>query len=301
MKQYIRLCYLCITILTISCQKPVKKQNAVTYPMKHYLEAAEYFRQVEKEAQTTGIARYPYIIEISRGSKKLTFIGTRHTRDITQQADSIDNAFQRLIPQIAFNEGGPDKRTYNSRNEAIRKNGETGQVKYLCDSLGIQMLDGDLDVATEATTLFKKHGRKKVLLYLAFERFLDPYIHNWIDTTKGLEESYQTKFVSYLQKNGVKLRNEEKQFAYIKQAYEDYFQRSFDIHSIPAEKFYFLNDGGELTEVGRSSKVVRDIHLLGRIEEAFKTYDKVFVVFGGAHAFVVEPALYQMMEKLAVR
>ena len=38
-------------------------------------------------------------------------------------------------------------------------------------------------------------------------------------------------------------------------------------------------------------------HLLRKIEEAFETYDRVFVVFGGAHAVAVEPALHQIMER----
>ncbi len=159
------------------------------------------------------------------------------------------------------------------------------------------MLNGDLNLASEVKALFEKHGRKNVLLYLAHERFLDLYIHSWIDTTAGLEKSYQKEFVDYLQNNGVKLRKEEKQFSYIKQAYQDYFKEPFNIKTIPTEKFYFLHDAGELTRIGRSSKVVRDIGLLKKIEEALESYDRVFVVFGGAHAFVLEPALHQVMEK----
>jgi hypothetical protein len=264
--------------------------------MRDYLEVGAYFNRADRETPN----RYPYIIELSRGSKRLTFIGTRHTRDITHQADSIDNAFRRLNPQIAFNEGGQLKRTYASRNEAIAKNGETGQLKYLCDSTGITMLDGDLDAGSEAKALFDKHGRKNVLLYLAYERFLDLYIHHYIDTTAGLEQSYRTEFVAYLQNNGVTLREEEKEFSYIRQAYQDFFREPLNLKTIQGEKFYFLSDGGELTRIGRSSKVVRDVHLLKQIEAAFQTHDRVFVVFGGAHAYAIEPALHQLMARQKV-
>ncbi|QHT68469.1 hypothetical protein GXP67_18385 [Rhodocytophaga rosea] len=300
MRQILRL-YFLLTILLYSCQQTDQKQEAAGYTMKNYLDIIAYNEQMEKNYQATGKAIYPYIIEISKGHKKLIFVGTRHTREITQQADSIDHTFWRLGPQVAFNEGGQVTQTYASRDEAIRKNAETGQLKYLCDSLGIQMQNGDLDVATEVNALFEKYGRAKVLLYLANERFFDLYVHNWIDTTAGLEKTYQKEFIEYLQNDGVVLKEEEKPFSYIQKVYQDFFNQPLNIYAIPAEKFYFLSDGGELTEIGRSSKVVRDVHLLGKIEEAFKTYDRVFVVFGGAHAFVVEPALHQIMEKQTTR
>ncbi len=280
-----------------ACRNPPKRQGIDAYTMRDYLWVADFWRKADEEFKVTGVSKSPYIIRISEGNKHLTFIGTAHTREITPQADSIDRAFRRLPPQIAFNEGGTDTKTYASRNEAISKNGETGQLKYLCDSIGIKMLDGDLDVASEVQALFEKHGRKNVLLYLAHERFLDLYIHNWIDTTAGLEKSYQKEFVDYLQRNAVALREEEKQFSFIKEAYQEYFKEPFNIKTIPTEKFYFLNDGGELTRIGRSSKVVRDIGLLDKIEQALTTYDRVLVVFGGAHAVAIEPALHEIMKK----
>ncbi len=71
------------------------------------------------------------------------------------------------------------------------------------------------------------------MLYLAHERFLDLYIHNWIDTAAGLEQSYQKQFADYLQRDGVALREEEKQFSYIKEAYQEYFREPFNSKAIP--------------------------------------------------------------------
>ncbi len=299
MKQTTKWYLLLFMLIFLSCAQNKKEQGVSEYKMKDYLEVAEYFEEADKVYQTTGVATFPYIIEMRKGNKQLTFVGTAHTRDITHQADSMEQAFYRLKPQIAFNEGGQVDagKTYSNRDEAIIEDGETGHLKYLSDSLGIEVLNGDLDLATEVHALFEKHDRKNVLLYLANERFFDLYTKNWIDTTAGLENAYQTEFIDYLQSGGVKLREEEKVYSYMQQAYQDNFDDDLNIYSIPTEKFYFLNDGGELTEIGRSSKVVRDIHLLRKVEEAFKTYDRVFVVFGGAHAVAVEPALHQIMEK----
>lgn len=283
-----------ISCILLSCSGADKRKELVQYEMRDYLQVAEHFDSVGWEG-------FPYIIEISKGDKQLTFVGALHTRELTHQADSKENAFYRLRPQIAFNEGGQIQadKTFRDRNEAIRKSGETGHLKFLCDEAGIKVMNGDLTVSEEAEQLFKLHGRKNVLLYLSNERFFDLYAKGWIDTTAGLEKTYQKDFIGYLQRNKVELREEEKQFSYIKKAYEDYFQKEFDVHTIPADRFYFLEDGGKLCETGRSSKVVRDINLLHKIEEAFKTSERVFVVFGGAHALAIEPALHQLMEKQA--
>ena len=149
-------------LIFLSCAQNKKEQGVSEYKMKDYLEVAEYFEEAEKVYQATSVANFPYIIEIKKGNKQLTFVGTAHTRDITHQADTMEQAFYRLKPQIAFNEGGQVDagKTYADRDEAIIEDGETGHLKYLSDSLGIEVLNGDLDLATEVHALFEKHDRK---------------------------------------------------------------------------------------------------------------------------------------------
>jgi hypothetical protein len=278
-------------IFLCSCREN-KVNQEFTYTTKDYLEVARLFRD--------SIKTFPQVIYLSNRQKSLVFIGTAHTNQVTHQADTIENIFNRFRPQIAFNEGGSvdSSRHYASRNEAIAKNAETGELKFLCDQQRISMVNGDLEDSTEWNELFKIHPRNDVYLYMCNERFLNLYANAWIDTTAGIEQTFQKEFINYYTTRGIKFTEEEKHFSHVKNVYKAFFHEDLNIHTIPAEKFYFLNDGGTLCALGRSSKTIRDKALISKIEKAFQQYDRVMVVFGGAHAVALEPALKQLMRNV---
>lgn len=285
-----QLVYFLSGLLIFSCNSSSKTD--MHYQTKNYLEVANILLSNPSD-------NFPLVINLKAGKKQLIFIGTAHTRDITKQADSIDYYFHKLDPQIAFNEGGQvDKeKHYKNRNEAINEDAEIGQLKYLCDQQNIEMVNGDLVTVEEFNELFKMYKREQVLLYTCCERFFALYKNNWIDTTKGIEVAYQKEFVQYLESENVILSNAEKKFSFMTKAYKNFFGTDLDINRIPTEKHDFLKDNGTLCEIGRSSKIVRDRHLLKTIEQALKKHDRIFVAFGGAHAIAIEPALRQIMKK----
>jgi hypothetical protein len=287
MKAYI---FFLIGLLGFACNSTTKK--AENYETRDYLEVAEIL-------QNNPTDHFPFVINLKAGKKHLIFIGSAHTREITQQADSIDYYFHLLQPQVAFNEGGQLSKDqhYSGRDEAIRADAEIGQLKYLCDKQNIDLLNGDLLTEGEFKELFKMHEKEEVLLYTACERFFNLYKNNWIDTTMGIEKAYQKEFIQYLESEKVVLSAKEKEYSYMTKAYKKFFGKDLDVHHIPVEKYDFLKDEGRLTEIGRSSKEVRDKHLLKTIEQALMKYDRVFVAFGGAHAKAIEPALIQIMKR----
>jgi hypothetical protein len=282
--------YFLVVLVSFACNSVPDKVEE--YQIKDYLEVA-------KILQKNPSGHFPLVFNLKAGKKHLIFIGTAHTREITQQADSIDYYFNVLQPQVAFNEGGQVSKDqhYGSRDEAIREDAEIGQLKYLCDKQNIALLNGDLLTEGEFKELFKIHDREDVLLYTACERFFSLYKNNWIDTTMGIEKAYQKEFIQYLESDNVVLSKTEKEYGYITKAYKKFFGTDLDVQHMPTEKHDFLKDAGRLTEIGRSSKTVRDKHLLKTIDEALRKYDRVFVAFGGAHSVAVEPALRQIMKK----
>lgn len=272
------------------CQTKSKTDDS--YQTKDYLEVAKFLERNPAD-------NFPFVLKLHSGKKQLIFIGSAHTREITKQADTIDFYFNQLQPQIAFNEGGQvakDKH-YPSRNDAIKVDAEIGQLKYLCDKQNIEMANGDLVTADEFNELFKIYNREEVLLYTCCERFFALYTNNWIDTTEGIEAAYKRDFVQYLESENVNLSSTEKEYSFMTKAYENFFGTEIDVYNIPTEKHDFLKDNGKLCEIGRSSKIVRDKHLLKTIEVALTKYDRIMVVFGGAHFVAVEPVLKQIMKK----
>ncbi|WP_169739288.1 hypothetical protein [Dyadobacter crusticola] len=94
----------------------------------------------------------PYIIDLKDDGKRLVFIGCDHVRNVHHpQFQLIEALFKQMSPQIAFNEGGQlsDSINFTSMNEAIQAKGETGALKYLSDSAGIAMINGDVADSVE--------------------------------------------------------------------------------------------------------------------------------------------------------
>ena len=73
----------------------------------------------------------PYIIDISCPPAHLVYVGTHHINDPQHvEARLIEHLWSQLDPEIAFNEGG-NPPTLDDRDEAIRKHGEPGLVRFL--------------------------------------------------------------------------------------------------------------------------------------------------------------------------
>jgi hypothetical protein len=243
------------------------------------------------------LPKVPYVVDLQKNKKHLIVIGTLHSRDtINKMFSDIERIFTDLKPEIAINEGGEVKKTYSDRNSSIKKNGELGLLKYLCDCNKIKMLNGDMPDDKEFDELSKTYSRDEALLFFASERFVLPYTY-WGE--KGnLDSLYKSDFIEgYLEDCNIKLAPEEKQFAYYKKTYNKYFNKEFDVNSIISDNFSPIRKKHHFCEVARKSKEFRDNYLLRQIEEQLKYHDKVLVVFGGWHVLAIEPALTQIINR----
>lgn len=280
--------------LCMLCCRGKESDNVATashrYPMIDYV-------QVGQMLQDIGC---PTVLDLkNKDGKQVVLIGCPHSRDTTgKEFDLIDIYFKHLQPQVAFNEGGDVREDlhYASRNEAIRKQGETGLLKYHCDMAGIKMLNGDFTEDEEIKTMLKLYPKDELLLYYTFERFIIPYKYG-MDSDKPLEEAYANFINDYLTKHGFPLADTEKTFNYFKQVYQHHIGQVFELDKADIEQFDFLNDNCKFCAIGRTSKVVRDEALLKKISEALDQHDRVFVTFGGAHALAIEPALKKLLRE----
>jgi hypothetical protein len=242
------------------------------------------------------------VIDLRKGNKRLVLIGCSHTRDTTSsEFTAIELYFKELQPQITFNEGGQIDSTVNfkSRNDAIAKKGETGLLKYLSDKANIRMLNGDISDSLEYALTLKKHPKDDLFLYYIMERFVVPYLNNAYGA-RSFEELYNHVIEAWFIKPGFPLNEEEKSIAYFEKLYLEKMGRPFvlEVNEDNFEKFDYINGGGcKFCAIGRSSKMVRDVVLLDKINEAFDKYDRVMVTFGHGHALAIEPALKQIIDK----
>lgn len=299
------LCYFfALSILLISCQPENQDENrsAKAYETIDYLTVRKHLDTLNSGLQTqldsTGSYTIPYT-DLSNGKKHLIFFGASHTRDITHpQFKQLEKAFRELDPEIAFNEGGqrPEDKTYPHIDSAIQKDGEAGCVKYLCDEFGIKMMNGDMEDKEEFSSLLKIIPEDQVYLYMATERFLNPFNQRRFGKMT-LDEAFQKKFIAYLERSGFPLTDEKKTFPYLSALYKHHLGTDLNLDSLVEVHEYYLLDEGIFGQVGRATKEVRDQALLRKIDVALDTHDRVFVVFGGSHRIAVQPALKQMINR----
>ncbi len=278
-----------------ACQKQEKTQ-AIHYQTLDYV-------QVGKLYATT---KWPYVIDLKSGDKRLVFVGCDHVYDDTThpQFAIIEQYFKDFKPQIAFNEGGQITKTYASRTDGMLKNGETGLLKYCSDKAKIKMMNGDLADSLEFGLMLKKIPREQLYLYYVIERIVGPYAMGAY-RDKSFDENVKIKIKKWFVDKGFPLNKNEQDYEYIKKLYLKYMGKPLKytgkdpltLEAFDLEAFDYINPDCKFCAIGRVSKEVRDSVLLSKIDQALNEHDRIIVTFGGGHALAIEPALRQIMAR----
>lgn len=266
------------------------------YSTTDYLIVNKKLDSINTDFNTHGY--HPTATVLTNRKKSLVFFGASHVRQENHpQFKALEEIFWQQKPQVAFHEGDPvpQSRHYSSDTSAIRKGGEKGLIKYLCDHDSTLLLVGDMNPQQEFTELLKRFPADQVYLYMAVERFLNPYKQGHYKGT--FEVAFQKEFVSYLAENGFPLSSQARTTAHLKKVYKHYFNKSLRLEDLIQVHEYYLTNTGLFGQIGRGSKDIRDQALLTKIDEALDKYDRVFVVFGGSHWVAVQPALKYLIDK----
>ena len=132
--------------------------------------------------------KWPYIIRINTSRVKLLYYGVNHTyKPDDPQLIEIEKLWTKFHPDIAFNEGGnpPIER---SRDEAIRKYGEPGLIRFLANRDKVPVTSIDQSRAEEVAFLLKRFSPEQVKLSYVL-RVVAQTVQNHPDTP--LEEEVQ--------------------------------------------------------------------------------------------------------------
>ena len=281
---------LIITIL--SC---TENDTQIPYPTIDYLTVRKKLDTLNADQNAHGYQ--PTVTLLTNGRKQLVFFGTAHVRTVDHpQFKALETAFLAQKPQITFNEGGQLTKRFSSREQAIEANGETGLLRYLSDQQGVAMMDGDMTTRDEFKSLLERFPNEQVYLYMAIERFLNPY-HQGYHTELSYDRAFQQEYVDYLEQNGFPLTPEQKTTAYLGTLYKKYLGQPLALDHLVDVHEAYLNDTGIFGEIGRASKEIRDQALLTKIDNALSNQDRVFIVFGASHWVAVQPALQYIINK----
>jgi hypothetical protein len=279
--------------MAVACHSPAKEKNNEQAP----LTTIDYVT-VGRMMDTI---KPPYVIDLVNGNKRLVFIGCDHNRDSTHsQYKVIEQYFNDLQPELAFNEGGQisDSVHFISINDAASRKGATGCLKYLSDKAGIRMMDGDINDSLEFSITLHKYPQDQLLLYYLMERLVIPYLSGAYGN-RPFEELYNKVIQDWFIKRGFPLSAKQRSFDYFKQLYQQYTGNPFELKvTQDIEKFDYVNGGDcRFCAIGRTSKMVRDSVLLHKIDQSLNKYNRVIVTFGHGHAIALKPALKQMMDR----
>jgi hypothetical protein len=223
--------------------------------------------------------QWPYIVEVPCGAGQLYYFGARHTNDSTDsQVRQIEDAWQGFRPDIAFNEGGSPPYEASAEN-AVRRSGEAGLVRFLAMRDDIPVTSIDPTRAEEVALLSRKFTREQVKLFFLMRSAMQFIERNG---TAGVDAEMERILKIFDGMPG--LRGLPRTVDDIRDLYPRYPNVSRDDFD-PAKRGTLFN------EIARAGSEFRDRHMIDLVVRHLREGHRVFAVAGGSHVYMQEPAI----------
>lgn len=248
-----------------------------------------------------------YVFELTNGEKKIVYFGSSHTNDPEDPLfEEIKKKFEEANPEIVYIEGW---RAINGRKDAVREGlkkqsledtkteGESHFTLKLGVDAGTDFESPEPDSSQEITHLIEKGFSKKDIFFYYIYRDIDQYQRQ--NKERSIEECKK-----YLEPYFKGFRRDSGWDSAEVDALEGEILAELDVNDL--EKYHAQVDPTPwegkpqtiLNEISRNSSNFRDTYIFERIAEGLKKHNKLFVVYGSAHAVKQEPALRALMENI---
>ena len=241
-----------------------------------------------------------YIFELTKGDKKLTYFGSDHISDPQDPLfQEIKDAFNKANPQIVYIEGMPhiNKRKEEMKSkkdlltgEQAKAHGENVYTLKLALDAGIDFESPEPEFSTEIKHLLDQGFSKEAIFTYDISRGVNQYQREHKEKREEECKEYLNSFFErFQQESGWNQQEMEslKQKFLSELDVDDVERYESQVDPIPwkGKEQTVIND------VARSSNAFRDKHIVERIAEGIKKHDRIFVVYGSAHAVKEEPAI----------
>jgi hypothetical protein len=237
----------------------------------------------------------PIILRLHGGKGDLLYLGVEHTACAQHPSlMQIERAWNDFHPTLAFSEGGVWP-LGASREEAIRRYGEGGLIRYLAarDSIPIRSLEPKR--ADEVRSLRRYFTAEEIKLYYALRNI--PQCGKSCNAEIRLED-YLTGTLNCI--NHVRrLRGAPRNIAELESSVHRLLPDLDDWRKIPAEWFDPAQDHTFLNQIARRSAEIRDRHMIKQLAATVRRGDRVFAVAGFHHVEMQKKALVKQVEKSA--
>lgn len=245
--------------------------------------------------QSTRLPTVPYVWERIRGKKHLVVLGTYHLLDprapMYQRMEAI---FDRLQPQFILHESiAPDDLATETRDQAIRRGADLGFIVQLARQSDVPTESADAPAQAEMTELLAHHPAEDVFVYLVATRLVGSYRN---PDLKAAASEYPSFFHFQIIGNGVPVQQGWETWDGFLREYHQVTGQSVTTKTWDPRRLDPTLKMGRLNEVARTSDSLRDRYVLAAIRKSLQSYDRVMLVFGGAHVLALEPALGELFK-----
>jgi len=234
-----------------------------------------------------------YVLQMESQSGCLMYFGARHTvNESSPQMTEIERRWDSFRPTMAFSEGcvWPLEST---REEAIRKHGEQGLLRYLAARDHVPILCIEPCPRNEAAFLFRKFSAKQIKLFYVLRQAVVQNMLNRDPRDTGYVRIILEKLsaIQFLKAPPATLADVEREV--VRQ-----FPELPDWRKIPENYFYGPEETSWLSKIHRMVNECRDRHMVSRLFSELKKGKRVFALVGRSHVAIQEPALTVFLKEL---
>jgi len=251
-----------------------------------------------------------YVISLNKGEKTLLFFGSPHINhpddpDEKRVFEEIKKRFEETRPEIVFVEGMEglsehrDRAIAESKKESLEDAAKQSESHFALKLA----IDAEMDFESPEPTF---SSEMNYLLEKGFSQ-KDIFLQQFYLHAHQYQRSHQVmdpdECKKYMQPFIKRFYQEEH---WDKSDLELWEKETFDNLNLEDEDFYIKQvdpvpwsdrEQTVYNEISRISGEQRSPHIFEKIAEALGRYNRVFVVYGSAHALRQEPAFRALFEK----
>jgi hypothetical protein len=255
----------------ISLTSIVCEQVPITFPtLKYY------------DIYTLNI-RLPYIKFYGKDSSLLVF-GSNHTTNFQDsQVRQINNLIGSFSPTVILYEGDGIS-TGMSQKETVENYFELGLAKYIADSLSIKAVNIEPDTRGKFNYLLKTYKTDDILIATLGLQITMMQIN---------DDNFENLFpamIAALVKEGLPLSIKQQSLDYFYKLYKKRFGKYFSYTNFDSRDIQAKYKRTIFNTINQTANAYRDQHIISLTKQFLDKKERVFLIEGGWHAIVCEPA-----------
>lgn len=237
--------------------------------------------------------KIPYFFTIEKNGQYLYYFGANHSHDPKNEQFPVLKEFWKDFlgktggkDAVVFVEGGLRKVAENDEI-AIKNDSESGFITFLANIAHVSVHCPEPNKTEERGGLLKKFSKEEVQYY-----YFARVAHAW--HRRDPKPNFEEYVSHYLKEDRADSGWEDFDFSleHMKLIHKNLFGADFENN----EQFSFQNinptvENSVINKVARACSTHRNVYVVAEILKFWKEGKHIFVVFGGAHAILQEPAL----------